>query len=96
MTKKVRCAIIELNFEASDRWVGMFEQKINIDRMEQAVALFGSFDENIKLIENEYHVVVVGRGSEIKVSGEPEDVANILRSVSRSSGVRLLVTSAIF
>ena len=47
----------------------MFEQKINIDRMEQAVALFGSFDENIKLIENEYHVVVVGRGSEIKVSG---------------------------
>ena len=47
----------------------MFEQRINIDRMEQAVALFGSFDENIKLIENEYAVNVVGRGSEIKVSG---------------------------
>ena len=59
----------------------MFEQKINIDRMEQAVALFGSFDENIKLIENEYHVVVVGRGSEIKVSGEPEDVAKAARAI---------------
>ena len=34
----------------------MFEQIINFDRMEQAVALFGSFDENIKLIENQYSV----------------------------------------
>lgn len=42
--------------------------------MEQAVALFGSFDENIKLIENEYTVNVVGRGSEIKVSGEPPQI----------------------
>ena len=49
----------------------MFEQRINIDRMEQAVALFGSSDENIKLIENEYTVNVVGRGSEVKVRGEP-------------------------
>ena len=30
------------------------EQLINIDRMENAVALFGSFDENIKLIEKEF------------------------------------------
>ena len=35
---------------------GMFEQRINIDRMEQAVALFGSFDENVKLIEQVYGV----------------------------------------
>ncbi len=34
----------------------MFEQRINIDRMEQAVALFGSFDENVKLIEQVYGV----------------------------------------
>ena len=37
----------------------MFEQRINIDRMEQAVALFGSFDENIRLIEKEYEVDIV-------------------------------------
>ena len=30
----------------------MTEQLINIDRMEQAAALFGNFDENIRLIEN--------------------------------------------
>lgn len=29
----------------------MFEQSISVDRMEQAVSLFGSFDENIKMIE---------------------------------------------
>ena len=26
----------------------MFEQTISVDRMEQAVSLFGSFDENIR------------------------------------------------
>ncbi len=59
----------------------MFEQRINIDRMEQAVALFGNFDENIRLIEKEYHVGIVGRGSEIKVSGDPEDVAPAVRAI---------------
>ncbi len=49
--------------------------------MEQAVALFGSFDENIKLIENEYGVSIVGRGAEIKVSGEAEDVAKAVRAI---------------
>lgn len=59
----------------------MFEQRINIDRMEQAVALFGSFDENIKLVEKEYHVSILGRGSEIKISGEPENVALAVRAI---------------
>ncbi len=59
----------------------MFEQRINIDRMEQAVALFGSFDENIKLMEKEYHVSILGRGSEIKVSGEAENVALAVRAI---------------
>ena len=34
------------------------EQRIEIDRLEQAVNIFGSFDENIRLIEAEFHVVV--------------------------------------
>jgi phosphate starvation-inducible protein PhoH and related proteins len=59
----------------------MFEQRINIDRMEQAVALFGSFDENIKLMEKEYQVSILGRGSEIKVSGDPEKVAMAVRAI---------------
>ena len=52
------------------------EQLVSVDRMEQAVSLFGRFDENIRLIEQQYHVNVVTRDSELKVSGEPEDVAS--------------------
>ncbi len=50
------------------------EQILNIDRMENAVALFGSFDENIKLIESEYAVHVTVRGDELKISGSEEAV----------------------
>ena len=53
----------------------MTEQIINIDRMEQAVALFGTFDENIRIIQNEYMVSVVCRDSELKITGEPENVS---------------------
>lgn len=60
----------------------MFEQSVNFDRMEQAVSLFGSFDENIKLIETRYNVNVVSRGSDLKVSGEPEDVAKAVRAIN--------------
>ena len=50
------------------------EQIISIDRMEHAVALFGSFDENIRLIESEFSVRVTARDSELKISGDAENV----------------------
>lgn len=59
----------------------MIEQLINIDRMEDAVALFGSFDENIKLLQSEFHVTIVSRGSDIKISGEPEQVILAAKAV---------------
>ena len=60
----------------------MFEQIINVDRMEQAVSLFGSFDENIKLIEKEFAVSVISRGSELKVAGEAENVQKGVRAIN--------------
>ena len=50
------------------------EQRISIERLEQAVNLFGSFDENIHLIETEFGVTVANREGELRVSGEAEDV----------------------
>ena len=50
--------------------------------MEQTVSLFGSFDENIRLIESQYNVKVVSRGSEIKVSGDAENVAKATRAIN--------------
>ncbi len=59
----------------------MVEQLINIERMEHALALFGSFDENIKLLEQEYGVSILCRGTEIKVSGEGENVYKACRAI---------------
>ena len=50
------------------------EQRIGIERMEEAIDLFGSFDENVRLLEQEFGVVIVNRGGEIVISGEPEGV----------------------
>ena len=60
----------------------LFEQTVNIERMEHAVSLFGSFDENIRKIEGEYGVSVVSRGSELKVSGEAEMVSKAVRTIT--------------
>lgn len=60
----------------------MFEQLISVDRMEHAVSLFGSFDENIRQIEQEFHVEVVSRGSDLKISGEADDVQKAVRAVN--------------
>lgn len=49
--------------------------------MEHAVALFGSFDENIKLIEKEYNVRVIGRDSELKIDGDAENVSKACKVI---------------
>lgn len=59
----------------------MIEQLINVDRMEHAIALFGNIDGNIKMIEQEYNVTVVCRGTDIKVSGEAENVYSAVKAV---------------
>ena len=45
------------------------EQKIEIERLEQAVNVFGSFDENIRLIETEFQVSVTNREGELRIGG---------------------------
>ena len=50
------------------------EQRIGIERMEEALDIFGSFDENIRLLEQEFSVGIVNRGGEIVISGDPESV----------------------
>ena len=62
------------------------EQRIGIERMEEAIDIFGSFDENIRLIEAEFQVIVVNRGGEIVISGDVENV------VLAEKAVRALLT----
>ena len=58
-----------------------YEQTINIDRMEQTVSLFGSFDENIRMLEKEYSVDIVNRGGALKICGDPENVTKAAKAV---------------
>ena len=57
------------------------EQRISIERMEQAVNIFGSFDENIRLLEKEFTVTVTNRDGELRISGEAEDVMHAAKAV---------------
>ena len=50
----------------------MNERSINAERIEQIINVFGSFDENIKRIEQTYGVKITNRGTELKISGEDE------------------------
>ena len=60
----------------------MTEQSISLERLEETISLFGSFDENIRLIEHELGVAVVSRDSALKVSGEdPEAVMLAVRVI---------------
>ena len=49
------------------------EQRISIERLEQAVNLFGSFDENVRLIESEFNVTIANREGELRVNGDVEN-----------------------
>ena len=60
----------------------MVEEIFSIDRMEHAVSLFGSFDENIKLVEKAFDVSFITRGSEIKIKGTEENVDKAKRTIS--------------
>ena len=59
----------------------MTEQIITLDAVEQAVSLFGSFDENIRMVEREFSVSIVSRGSDLKIMGEAENVEKALRAI---------------
>ena len=65
----------------------MIEQTINIERMEDVIDVFGSFDENIKLIEAELGVSVVSRGDQLKISGEAENVMYAVKAVQGLLGL---------
>ena len=58
----------------------MIEQSISLDRLEETINIFGSFDENIRIIEHEMGVNVISRDSNLKVCGEDgEQVIYVIR-----------------
>ncbi len=52
----------------------MTERTIQVDRMENIISVFGSFDQNLRIIETELGVSVTDRDDQLKIQGEAEAV----------------------
>ncbi|NLM84036.1 MAG: PhoH family protein [Clostridiales bacterium] len=59
----------------------MAETTMSVDRLEHIISVFGSFDENLRLIENELGVRITDRNSEISISGDVEQIDLAERTV---------------
>lgn len=59
----------------------MAEKIINVNDTEQIINLFGTYDENINMIQRQYDVVVLSRGTDIKISGSDENVAKASQAI---------------
>ena len=57
------------------------ERVVNAERVEDLIAVFGSFDENIRRIEDALAVQIVNRGTELKVSGDEEMADKAVRTL---------------
>ena len=57
------------------------EQVLQIERIEDVLTLFGNADQNVKIIEEHFGVNIVCRGTEVKITGEPEAVSKAQRTV---------------
>ena len=52
----------------------MIEKTIEVERMEHVISVFGSFDQNLRIIETELGVKVLDRDDMIHICGEAENV----------------------
>lgn len=57
------------------------ERIVNAERVEDLISVFGSFDENIRRIEEAFGVTIVNRDTELKISGDPENADKAARTL---------------
>ncbi len=57
------------------------ERTVSVDRVEDLISVFGSFDENIRRIEEALEVTIINRGTELKVTGDEEQVDKAIRTL---------------
>lgn len=54
---------------------------VNAERVEDLISVFGSFDENIRKIEEELSVAIINRGNELRISGDEENTDKAARTL---------------
>ena len=60
----------------------IIERTVNAERMEDVIAVFGSFDENIRRIEETFNVTIVNRGTDLKITGDEEAADKAVRTLN--------------
>ncbi|SKA85917.1 phosphate starvation-inducible protein PhoH [Caloramator quimbayensis] len=71
------------------------ESRIEIDKVEDVINLFGKYDENIKAIEQTFNVNIISRGNEIKVTGDgnvelaTDTILKLLEIIKRGETINL-------
>jgi len=59
----------------------MIERTMQIDRMENVISVFGSFDQNLHIIETELGVIVSNREDNIRIAGDAENVMHAEKAI---------------
>ena len=59
----------------------IIERTVNADRVEDIIAVFGSFDENIRRIEEAFSVSIVNRNTDLKITGDEEAADKAARTL---------------
>ena len=59
----------------------MIEKIIEAQNMDTILNVFGNFDENVNLLQKEYNVVILNRGTDIKITGDEENVKKASEAV---------------
>lgn len=60
---------------------------MHFDNIDITQAVVGDYDENLNLIQKEYHVIIIGRGCDIAVTGEPEQVDKTIKILNMLAGL---------
>ena len=60
----------------------MIDRTIEVERMEHVISVFGSFDQNLRLIETELNVKILDRDNLIHITGEAENVMQAEKAIN--------------
>lgn len=60
----------------------MIEKTLEVERMEHVISVFGSFDQNLRIIETELGVKVMDRDNLLHICGDEEKVMLAEKAIS--------------
>lgn len=60
----------------------MSEVILNVNNIDDIISLFGSFDENVNLLQRQYDVSILSRGNDIRINGDEKAVKEAASAIN--------------